>query len=48
MRRILLATTIAASIFGAPAYADLPVIDLSALGQWAKELQQQAQQLQPR
>ena len=30
MKRILLATTLAASIFGAPAYADLPVIDLSS------------------
>lgn len=45
MKRILLATTLAASVFGTPAYADLPVIDLSSLAQWGKELEQQAQQL---
>jgi hypothetical protein len=46
MKRFLLATTLAASIFGAPAYADLPVIDTSALLQWAKQLQSDAQQVQ--
>lgn len=46
MKRTLLTTTFAASIFVAgPVRADLPVIDPSELLQWAKSLEQQAQQL---
>ncbi len=47
MKRVLLATTLAVSIFGvSPVRADLPVIDPSALLQWAKQIESDAQQLQ--
>ena len=47
MKRILLATTIAASIFGAASASCRLACDRSVSScQWAKELQQQAQQLQ--
>jgi hypothetical protein len=44
MKRIAVVTVVTTGImFTAPARADLPVVDFSALGQWAKELQSDAQ-----
>jgi len=46
MTRLAVVTTVATGImFAAPARADLPVVDFSALGQWAKELQSDAQMI---
>jgi len=44
MRSLALVTALATGVLlGVPARADLPVVDISALGQWAKALQSDAQ-----